>query len=151
MAAKKVTVVGVRAAAPAEKELLRIFDKWESESLSNIEGGARQIIQLVSALLGVMLAALALGDEKFAAALQAPLPIALAALTLLAWLAALLAALAVVIPGSHLLRRASLDDMRTVYQTLLAQKSLRMNVAVVAFGAGIVAFGALVFTLLFTR
>ncbi len=151
MAAKKVSVVGTRLATPAESQLVARFAQWEAESLTNLESGARQIIQLVSALLGVMLGTLALGDEKFATALQIPLVIVLASLILFAWLVALLAALAVVIPSEFLTRRASLDDMHATYQTLLQQRNMRLSIAVVAFGSGIVAFGGLILTLLLTR
>lgn len=151
MATPKVSVVDVRLATPEENQLLARFAQWEAESLTNLESGARQIIQLVSALFGVMLGTLALGDEKFAAALQAPLVKWCAGLVLLAWLIALLTALAVVIPGEFRPRRASLDDMRITHSTLLQNKSQQLYCAVVAFGAGVVAFACLLFTLLLTR
>lgn len=151
MATPKVSVVDVRLATPEENQLLARFAQWEAESLTNLESGARQIIQLVSALFGVMLGTLALGDEKFALALQAPLVKWCAGLALLAWLIALLTALAVVIPGEFRPRRSSLDDMRTTYSILLQNKIQWLYCAVVAFGAGIVAFALLLFTLLAAR
>ena len=151
MATPKVSVVDVRLATPEENQLLARFAQWEAESLTNLESGARQIIQLVSALLGVMLGALALGDEKFVVTLHMPLVIFLAALVLVAWLGALLTALAVVIPGEFRPRRASLDDMRATYSALLQQKSERLYWAVVTFGAGVILFALLILILLVNR
>lgn len=151
MATRKIAVVDVRLATPSESQLRTRFEQWEAESLKNLEEGARQIIQLVSALLGVMLGALALGDEKFAATLQKPLVIFLAALVLLAWLGALLTALAVIIPSEFRPRRASLDDLHATHRALLQNKSQWLYWAVGAFGAGVVAFALLLFILLATR
>lgn len=146
-----VVDLGERLPTPEEVQLLTFFDTAEAKSLEALEAAARQIITLVTGLLGLVFGVLALNQADLPGELAGPLVVALALLTLLGLAAALFAALAVVIPQRHDLRAGSLDDRRLLYGRLLASKSNRLYAATVAFGSGMFMFLALVFILVAAR
>jgi uncharacterized protein (DUF1501 family) len=147
----EIEYAGARPLDEEEKALLKRFEKFEEEALDKLDAGAQQIIQLVTGLLGLTLAALALGDAQFAAALTRPLAVGCAWLSVLALLVALLAAAWGQLPQEYLYRAASLSDKKARYARMVQHKSRAMYVAFVAFGFGVATFAGLVLSVLLGR
>ena len=125
--------------------------KQELASVDNLEAAARQIIQLVTAFYSVIFGVLALSDAAPASALLAPLAVALGAGSTLALLVALIAALIVVMPRKGSAPAARPDEERRLFNELLARKSTSLDLAIWAFGVGLVLFAALILALLWAR
>ncbi|MCS6911050.1 MAG: hypothetical protein NZM11_10885 [Anaerolineales bacterium] len=135
-------VVAVRPETPEEARLRQWWAEQAVTAPDNLEAAARQIIGLVSGLLGVLFGVLTLAAE--------PLPVYLqrddvkfagvAAIVLL--LLALLAGLAVVFPQSVAVPRARPDEQAAQFAALLGRKSGALGLAAVCFGLGVVALGA---------
>ncbi|MCE7984245.1 MAG: hypothetical protein DYG89_23975 [Caldilinea sp. CFX5] len=142
---------GSRAPTPAEQQLLAAFAKIEEAALATLDEGAKQVIQLATGLLGLLLGALALGADTFAQALQAPLVKGCAILAVIALLVALLVAGWALLPQPYTYRRASLSDKARDYEAILAHKANGMYAAFVAFGVGVISFALLLILLLLQR
>lgn len=135
-------LVAVRPETPEEARLREWWARQAVAAPDNLEAAARQIIGLVSGLLGVLFGVLALAAN--------PLPVYLqrddvrvagvAAIALL--LAALLAGLAVIFPQSAIAPRARPDEQAGQFAALLGRKSSALGLAAVCFGLGVVALGA---------
>ena len=146
-----------RAAGPPRPEtdreaaLRQFFAEQEVKSVDNLEAGARQIIGLVTALLGLLFGVLALGDKEVAAGLQSPLVMVAGLLAVLLLLAAVLAALGVVLPARYSPRANVPADEEAAFASMLARKRARLDWAVVAFGGGLVAFAVMVGAMIWGR
>ena len=151
MAKGDIVSVRMRRETDDEAALRAWFDKQEVEAVGNLEAGARQIIQLVTAFYGVIFGVVSLGKDKFEASLRLPEVIALGAIAILALLLALIAGLVVVAPIPYRYRDASLSDQIAVYQEMLAGKSTSLLISAIAFGVGLAAFAALILVMLFGR
>jgi len=151
MAKGDIVSYSVRPLRPDEKELITWFDKQETESADHLEEGGRQIIGLVTGLYAIFFGALALGAEKIEASLSRPLVIALAAVAFVFLLAALIAALFAVLPGTYRYRAASISDRKKAYDALLARKARGLTAATILFGLGLAVFAAMTLTMLFYR
>jgi hypothetical protein len=151
MAKGEILRVAVRKETPEESRLAAWFEKQTAGDMDALETGARQVIQLVTAFYGVIFGAVALGQEKFAAALKMPLVTRLGAGAILAMLVALAAALVVVMPFGVRYRPASPSNEQSVYRGLLARKAVGLTVAGVAFGVGLAAFAGLTVAMLYFR
>lgn len=147
----KIEVESVRLADDDDKRLAALFETFEQESLDNLEKAARELIQLVTAMLTVIFGILALGGKEAAPALSRPLPIVLAAASLLMLLVALIAALDVILPGVYRVRKASQSDRLAAYEAMLRRKSDGLRAAAVCFGVALTAFVGLIGTLLYVR
>src|SRR4051812_10873067 len=119
MAAGEIIDRGERLPTDEETALVRFFQKQEETSVEHLEEAARQIIQLVTALYGVIFGVLALGADKVGAELHTPLVLALGIFAVLAFLVALLAALWAVLPQPYHYRPASLTDKKASYAQMI--------------------------------
>lgn len=118
----------------ADEELYRFFRELEKESLKTLEEAARQIIGLVTTLLGLFFGVLAFSDNP--AFLADGLIKALGTLSL-AWLvAALFLALNVVMPRRLKAPEADLTQMRDLLKGLFERKSRFLSLAQTAFALG---------------
>jgi len=151
MAKGDIVSVRMRRETDDEAALRAWFDKQEVEAVGNLEAGARQIIQLVTAFYGVIFGVVSLGKDKFEASLRLPEVIVLGGIAILALLLALIAGLVVVAPLPYRYRDASLSDQIAVYQEMLAGKSTSLLISAIAFGVGLAAFAALILVMLFGR
>jgi len=151
MAKGDIVSVTSRPLRDEEKDTVDWFEAQEAESVNNLEAGARQIIGLVTAFYGVIFGVIGLGSDKFEASLRLPWVIGLGGASVGLLLLALGAALAAAAPRRYSYREASLDDMRTVYQRILAFKSNWLRAATVLFGLGLAAFAGLIVSLLLAR
>jgi hypothetical protein len=151
MAKGDIVSVKIRPETEDEAALRAWFDKQEVEAVGNLEAGARQIIQLVTAFYGVIFGVVALGKDKFEASLRLPGVIVPAGIAILALLVALIAGLVVVAPLPYRYRDASVSDQKAVFKELLAGKSTSLLIAAIAFGAGLAAFAVLILVMLFHR
>jgi len=146
-----------RAAGPQvpetdrEAALRKFFAEQEIKSIDNLEAAARQIIQLVTALLGVLFGVLALSNGDAAASLQRPLVFLSGLVAVILLLAAIPAALAVVLPGRSSPRDNVPADEARAFKTLMTRKRHGLNGAVVLFGGGLVAFAIMVGTMIVLR
>jgi uncharacterized membrane protein len=151
MAKGDIVSIKYRLPTDEESDVADWFEKQESESVNNIEAGARQIIALITAFYGLIFGVLAFGADKFEASLERPWVIGLGALAVVLFLAGLGAALAVVIPRRYEYREASLDDMQAAYHKITGHKSDWLRVAMLCFGLGLAAFAALILGILLAR
>lgn len=138
----KAQVVEVREERPQEKALSEWFEKQVLASPDTLEAAARTILGLVTALLGVLFGVLAVAEEPLPSYLALPMVRGLGVGSVAALLVALLGALGVVLPRHVQVASARLDQQAEEFQRLLARKSRWLTVAVVAFGLGLAALGA---------
>lgn len=138
-------IISARTREPTEAEIA-LFD-WLAEQQKDppkpLEEGARQLISLVTALYGVIFGILTLAGDPLPAYLAWPAVRALGAIAVLAYLAAMIAALVVVLPDDYRYARASKQQAEAVLARLLRRKFWGLRVAVWAFALGTIAFAAL--------
>jgi len=120
------------------------FEEQEKDPPKPLEEGAKQIDHFagerpVQCGFGI----LALADTPLLAYLtQVPVRV-LGAVAVLAYLAALLAALVVVLPGAYRYAAASQTQRLAAFRALMRRKVIGLRVALFAFALGSVAFAAL--------
>ncbi len=146
-------VIGPPRREEAQEEWLRgWFDEQEKLAAGSLEEGGRQIIQLVTALFGLMFGALALGSDSLEASLHRPEVVwaGLAALVIL--LIALVAALGVVLPlFSYRYNPDQPATQQRAYRAMVSRKVIGLRVAVVCFGLGLAAFAGMIGVILVAR
>jgi hypothetical protein len=141
-----------RLESAAEASLRTWFEEQEKAALSSLEEGARQIIQLVTALLGLMLGVLALGSDKLEASLQQPGVIIPGLVAVAALLVAVVAALVVVLPlFGYGYNPAQPATQQQAWARMLRRKVIGLRLAVIAFGLGLAALAWLIVTMLLAR
>lgn len=134
------------ALSPADERLIAYFRDLEQKSLDTLEGAARQLITLVTTLLGLFFGVLAFKDD--------PRYLALPAVRILGGLSAgfyaltLFLALNVVMPRRLDVPTANLTAMRRLLRALFDRKSRSLQWAQVAFALGTLALLALILLLL---
>ncbi|MCS6881377.1 MAG: hypothetical protein RMK84_10400 [Oscillochloridaceae bacterium] len=146
---EEIRAVRQRPPTPEEEALNRWFEQQEKDPPKHLEEGAKQIITLVSALYGVIFGILALASDPLPAYLARPSVRVLGVVVVLGYLAALLAALVVVLPGAYRYARASQTQRERVFRALMARKLIGLRVALAAFGIGSAAFAALFVVVVF--
>lgn len=132
--------------APQDEALQALFQELETRSLETLEAAARQIITLSTTLLGLFFGILALKDAPDYLGLTWIKM--LAALSLLAFLAALFCALNVLLPRLTTYNRRDLSAMRHTFDLLLQRKSRSLQWAQWLFGAGALFLLALILFIL---
>lgn len=140
-----------RPESDREAALRKFFAEQEVKSIDNLEAAARQIIQLVTALLGLLFGVLALSDGDAVAALKTPLVFWPGLLALGLTLIGLVCALAVIWPGLSTPRAHVPADEERAFAALLARKRDWLYRAVVAFGGGMLAFAVTVMVMMWLR
>lgn len=122
-----------RELTDADRHLLEFVRKLEGNSLEQLESAAKQLITLVTSLLGLFLGILAFKDAPtYLAYWDVKL---LAGLALLAFLLTLFFALAAVLPREY--RVADLNSMRLALITMLRRKRNALRAATLAFGISV--------------
>ncbi len=132
--------------SPADEHLAAYFQDLEQKSLDTLESAARQLITLVTTLLGLFFGVLAFKDN--------PHYLAFPAVRILGGLAAgfyvlaLFLALDVVMPRRLEVPAANLTAMRRLLRALFERKRRSLRWAQVAFALGTLALLALIILLL---
>jgi hypothetical protein len=130
---KKTPAAQSAPLSKADENLLDYFKDLESKSLETIESAAKQIISLVTTLLGLFFGVLVLrGDAASIASFEIKL---FGLLALLGYFAALFFALDVVMPRRFNIPGADLTAMRATLEELFERKSHALILAQLAFGA----------------
>lgn len=141
-----------RLETPEEAGLREWFAEQEKKSIDHLEGGARQIIQLVTALYGVIFGVLSLGSDKLEATLHYRWVIIPGMAAVLAMLGGLIAALVVVLPlFAYRYNPHQPAGQLRAYQKMVAVKSVGLRLAVFGFGLGLAAFAWLIVAMLYYR
>jgi hypothetical protein len=131
----------VRPPTPDEEALVALFAEMEKESLGTLDTGGRQVITLVTGLLGLFFGVLALKDAPtYLSYVEVQI---LGVLAVGLYFAALLLALAVVRPRRYEFSRRSLTDMRRQLESMRRIKSVNLDRAHLAFGLGSLAMALL--------
>lgn len=118
----------------ADEKLYAFFQELEKDSLKTLEDAARQIVGLVTTLLGLFFGVLAFKDNP---AFLALLEIKIAgALSAVGYIAALFLALDVTMPRPLALPAAILTDMRDILHGLYTRKSRSLKLAQYFFAGG---------------
>jgi hypothetical protein len=131
----------------ADEDLLEYFKSLERNSLDAIDGAARQIVSLVTTLLGLFFGILAFKDNPSYLALEAVK--LTGALSAVLFIVALFFALDVVMPRSFDVPSADLAAMQKLLLDLFNQKSRSLLWAQIAFGIGTLCLLAVIILLLF--
>ncbi len=135
------TVAG-RPETEWEKDLGDWFKKQSLLSLDTLEAAARTILSLVTALLGLLLGVLAVTEDPLPAYFELPVVRWLGVGAVAALLAALVGTLGVLLPQQVQVAGARPDEQVQAFAGMLAHKSRWLTAAVIGFGLGLVALGA---------
>lgn len=121
----------------ADERLLATFDGIEKQQLDFFDSAAKRIIELVTALLGVLVTLLALGDKFPPAYLAGHAWVkGLAAAALVCYVLALVAAAITTAPRRLKRYAYNLTLMRQELDSLLAVKARWLTIAGLLFGLG---------------
>lgn len=142
-------IVEVRPPTPEEEALVSLFSDLEKGSLDALDAGARQVITLVTGLLGLFLGILALGDAPPYLAYPEVRGLGLGATG--AFFVALWLALNALRPRPYPFARHSLTQMRARLAEMREAKSRSLRWAHRAFGLGVLALALLLADLLAWR
>ena len=134
MAKGDIVSVTTRPETEDESKLREWFDKQDGVVMDNLEAGARQVIQLVTAFYTVIFGIISLGKDKFEVSVNRPEVILLGGGAILLLLGALIAALVVVSPFGYRYREASVTDQKATYAAIVARKSIGFTVSGLFFG-----------------
>jgi hypothetical protein len=151
MAKGDIISVTSRPLTDEEQDVVTKFEELETETLDNLEAGARQIISLVTAFYGLIFGAIALGQDKFEATLRLPWIVGFGSTAIVLLLLALGTALVVVIPQRYDYRESRLDDIKAAYRKMLARKSAWLRSSTILFGLGLATFAILIISMLTAR
>lgn len=130
----------------ADEDLIAYFKDLEQKSLDSIESAARQIINLVTTLLGLFFGVLAFKDDPTYLALNTVKFCGMFSTGL--YIAALFFALDVVMPRRIDIPSADLTAMRELLLGLFDRKNRALLWAQIAFGIGTLFLLFLIFLLL---
>lgn len=133
----------------ADEDLLEYFQDLERASLGTLEEAARQLITLVTALLGLFFGVMAFSNAP--AYLTHPAVRALGAAATVLYVATLFLALDVVMPRRFERPTADLTAMRAILHRLFARKSRSLRRAQTSFALATLCLLALILVLLLWR
>jgi hypothetical protein len=140
-----------RAPTAEEERLVELFAEIESKQLDFLDQAAKRIIELVTALLGILFAVIAFGSDfpppYLAGNLAAKL---LSGAALVCYLGALLVALWAVQPRDYRRYRHNLDGMRAELERMIADKARPLRWAGILFGLGSVLLAGLIATVIWS-
>lgn len=136
-------VVGTRPATPQEEALADWFTQQHFKSPDTLDAAARQIVTLVTALLGLLFTILSVAADPLPTFMQWPLVLGLGALTVILLLLALLLALCVLRPSRVQVSSHKLEEQRQAFTHLVERKAGRLTAAYVFFFSGLLALGAI--------
>ncbi|MGC9396835.1 MAG: hypothetical protein ACP5J4_18475 [Anaerolineae bacterium] len=133
-----------RPESPALKARREWFEAQVLAAPDTLESGARVIVELVTALLGVLFGILALAGNPLPDYLWLPLTRPLGIACVVALLVALACALVVVLPRRIAFSPHRLDEEARAFEDLLNRKSRWLTAGVIAFGVGLLALGIVI-------
>jgi len=139
-------VVSSAPLSPADEQLVAYFQGLEQKSLDMLESAARQLITLVTTLLGLFFGVLAFKDNP--RYLACPAVCILGSLAAGFYVLTLFLALDVVIPRRLEVSLANLTRMRRLLHGLFDRKSRSLQWAQVAFALGTLCLLAVILILL---
>jgi hypothetical protein len=142
VADEEIVVVNVRAETKEEKKLRKWLGQQRLGSVDNLEAAARQIIGLVTGLIGVLFTVLTLASDKPPAYLQRTDIRVIGAVSVGALLVALLAALVVVLPRPWTFSPSKPASESQAFEAILDRKKQWLQTAVILFCFGVFALGA---------
>lgn len=132
----------------ADRTLREWFDEQEKQNLARLEEGAKAITQLVTALYGVLFAVLALSGHPQPAYLGRPAVQWSGSLALVAFFAALVAALVTQFPFRAGYQENNVSAMEHAYRSIRDRKARSLAVALCAFLLGVLCLGGLISAIL---
>jgi len=135
-------VVSIREENAEERKVREWFAAQALESPKNLEEAARLLIGLVTGLLGALFGVLTVSAETLPAYLSLPTVKLCGALAVVLWLSSLLCALVVVTPRKWVTDAGRPDEQSQALAQILARKSTWLTLAVISFGAAVIALGA---------
>ncbi len=133
MSPQKVIHVPAQEMTEADRRLDELFARMEVESITTLESHARQIVTLSTTLLAAFFGLLSLSNRPAFLALKGVQ--ICAAVTLTAFLVALLFALDALLPRRYEVPAADLTAKREVLNRLLRRKETAVKRATYTFGA----------------
>ena len=137
----RYTLVGVRVETAQEAAQREWFASQVTAAPANLNEAARQIITLVTTLLGLLLGLLALASGETPLFLRTVEIKAVSLLALALWLVALAAGLFTVVPQLETAASGRPGNQAEVFERILRRKSIALTVAAIAFGLGLLALG----------
>jgi hypothetical protein len=144
-----MTIIEGRPETPEEAALREWFDKQALAAPDNLEAAARQIVTLVTSLLTILFAVLAVAGDPLPAYLSYASTRWLGAGSVVALLLALAAALGVIYPFRRAVDKARPDEQRAAFRALLDRKSRFLRLAIGCFLVGLAALGVALVIALF--
>jgi hypothetical protein len=128
-----------------QKRLVALFDELEKQQVEFLDQAGKRIIELITALLGILFAVAAFGDKFPPAYLQGNTPAkALTLATLACYLAAMLAGVWALQPREYQRYQHNVTEMRQELKKIIGYKARRVKVAGGLFVLGSLALGLLV-------
>lgn len=140
----EIAIVEGRPLTDEQKRLVALFDEIERGQLTFLDEAGKRIIELTTALLGVVFAALALGDTFPPPYLMATPVKTLAVITLALYVGAMLLGMLAVQPRSYKRYQHNLHGMRTELDCMIAYKSRALWWAGLLFWLGSLGFAVLI-------
>jgi uncharacterized membrane protein len=134
-----------------DKHLIEMFDKIEAGQLDLLDAAGKRIIELVTGLLGVLLAVLALGQYFPPPYLNNPFARLLAILALIFYLLAMLAGMWVMQPRKYRRFTRNLSALRQELDQIIDDKSRALRWAGAFFFAGSVCLALLITTIILSQ
>lgn len=128
-----------------EERLVAIFAEIESKQLELLDQSAKRIIELVTALLGIVVAVSSFSDNFPPPYLANNFLARYMGVTALScYIGALLTAMWTMQPGNYRNYRYNLSGMREVLDKIIKTKSFRLRLSGILFGLGAMALGVMI-------
>ena len=145
-------VVETRPPSPEEERLADWFAEQQLKSPDHLEAAARQMVGLVTGLIGLLLGVVAIAEKPLPSYLAWPLLRWLTVVGIVLLLLALVAGLAVLWPRRWAVSSRSLTDQRQTFEAILQRKARALSAGMVLFCLGVAALAAvLVLAVLYVR
>jgi hypothetical protein len=139
-----------RRETPWEEGLRKWFAEQSLGSLDSLEAAARTMLSLATALIGTLFTVLTIAAEDLPTYLQVPGVRALGAVSVGAFLVALVGALGTLLPSRVHVSSHRPDEQARAFQELLEGKSRWLTGTAIAFGVGVGALGIVLIAALLT-
>ncbi len=140
----------VRPLTPEEERWDEWFATQELHSPDNLEAVARQLLGLITGLLGLLLAVLALSESPLPTYLSHPVVPWLGGLGIILLLVALLFAMGVLWPSRLVVSPHKLQEEKAAFRAMVGRKGQLLRIALGAFVWGVLLLGALLVLALFS-
>jgi hypothetical protein len=132
----------IRPPSPEEERLADWFAEQRLRSPDHLEAAARQMIGLVTGLLGLLLGVVAVAEKPLPSYVTWPLVRWLTVAGIALLLLALIAGLVVLWPRRMAVSSHSIADQRQAFQAILRHKALALSASLILFCLGLSALVA---------